>query len=367
MAQKDMQNSWGNALFSGAKSYPIIRKKNIFFLISVVLVILSFASLGLRGLNLGIDFSGGSEFTVSDIKSADPSQQLAIDAVHAINPNDEPNVSNVGDNSIRVQSAKITSSDDVIRLRDGLAAAYGVDAQKVSNTSIGPTWGAAVGVKSVQGLLVFLLAAAIFMSIYFRSWQMALAGIIALVHDLAVTVGIYALVGWEITPASMIGFLTILGYSMYDTVVVFDKVRENTASFEDQTRSTYADLANLAVNQTLVRSINTSVVALLPIGSILFFGAFVMKAGTLRDIALALFVGMAIGAYSSIFLATPLEVALRLKSKKLINHNARVFEAREKLFNDDQVDVSVQDFSVKLLPGKRLPNKTKKELRKAKK
>jgi preprotein translocase subunit SecF len=311
------------------------------------------------GLNLGIDFRGGSEFTVSgtDNTSSDP----ALDAVHEIAPDDEPLVTKLGDSSVRIQTSELSDQEKVNTLRDKLASGYGVSTDNVSNTSIGPTWGASVGIKALQGLAVFLLAAALFMVLYFRSWQMAVAGIVALLHDLVITVGIYAAIGWEITPASVIGFLTILGYSLYDTVVVFDKVRENTKSAFEQSRSTYAELANLAVNQTLVRSINTSVVALLPIGSILFFGTFFGGAGTLRDIALALFVGMAIGAYSSIFLATPLEVSLRSTSTKVREHDALVFQKRDELISE--LKESGQEFdeasviSAKLLPGTRLDNK----------
>jgi preprotein translocase subunit SecF len=189
---------------------------------------------------------------------------------------------------------------------------------------------------------------------------MAAAGIIALIHDLIITVGIYAIVGWEVTPASVIGFLTILVYSMNDTVVVFDKVRENTKDVFKQVRTTYADFANLAVNQTLVRSINTTVVALLPVGAVLFFGVFFMGAGTLRDIALALFVGMAVGAYSSIFLATPLEVALRATDKRVQDNNRKVALNRAEVAAE--LAASGQDSSVdavltaKLMPGKRLEN-----------
>jgi len=157
---------------------------------------------------------------------------------------------------------------------------------------------------------------------------MAVAALIALFHDLIITVGVYAAVGWEVTPATVIGFLTILGYSIYDTVVVFDKVRENTADTLDQSRFTYAEKANLAINQTLVRSINTSVVALLPVSAILFVGTFVLGPGTLRDIALALFVGMLIGTFSSIFLATPFEVVLRNREPALRDHTRKVLAAR---------------------------------------
>jgi len=166
------------------------------------------------------------------------------------------------------------------------------------------------------------------MTVYFRAWRMAVAGIVALIHDLVFTVGIYALVGFEVTPASVIGFLTILGYSLYDTVVVFDKVRENTDGLTTQHRYTYDELANLALNQTLVRSINTSIVALLPVASILFIGAFVLGAGTLKDISLALFVGMAVGTYSSIFVATPLEVTLRDREERIQTHTTQVLEMR---------------------------------------
>jgi preprotein translocase subunit SecF len=166
------------------------------------------------------------------------------------------------------------------------------------------------------------------MTLYFRAWRMAVSGVVALFHDLVVTVGVYALVGWEITPATVIGFLTVLGYSLYDTVVVFDKVRENTEDVLDQTQYTYGEAANLAVNQTMVRSINTSIVALLPVGSILFIGAFLMGAGTLRDISLALFVGMLAGTFSSIFVATPLEVALRGFEPKIKTHTAKVLTRR---------------------------------------
>jgi preprotein translocase subunit SecF len=360
--------SWGNSLYTGTKSYGIVKHRVQFYIVSIILCVLSLGSIWINGLNLGIDFTGGSEFTVSNAQTVE--QEPATKAVHEVLPDDEPLVSKVGDNSVRVQTGEISDQDKVNDLRDKLADAYGVAHEDVSNTSIGPTWGASVGVKALQGLLVFLLAAAVFMSLYFRSWRMALAGIVALLHDLIVTVGVYAVVGWEITPASVIGFLTILGYSMYDTVVVFDKVRENTKTTFEQTRSTYAELANLAVNQTLVRSINTSVVALLPIGSILFFGVFSMGAGTLRDIALALFVGMAIGAYSSIFLATPLEVSLNNGSKKVIEHNKKVADARaelseqlKELGQDSSVDAVV---SAKLLPGVRLDNKVQPKRRRKK-
>ena len=193
------------------------------------------------------------------------------------------------------------------------------------------------------------------MTVYFRNWRMAAAAMLALFHDLILTVGVYAAVGWEVTPATVIGFLTILGYSIYDTVVVFDKVRENTADVLDQTRFTYAERANLAVNQTLVRSINTSVVALLPVASILVVGAFILGAGTLRDIALALFVGMFVGTFSSVFLATPLEVTLREREPRIREHTAKVLAARAGVTGADGETVgAVPRAAAALRPGSHL-------------
>lgn len=316
---------WGNDLYTGRRSYDIVGRRRLWYTISGVLVVLTALLLFKPGLNPGIEFRGGSEFTVSGAQ--DLSQQPAIDAVQSIDAEESPRVATVGSDSLRVQTAELTA-DEVTQVKSALAEAYGVPEAQVTSAFIGPTWGQDVSQKALRGLLVFLVFVAIVMTVYFRNWRMALAALIALFHDLVITVGIYAGVGWEVTPATVIGFLTILGYSIYDTVVVFDKVRENTADTLDQTRYTYAEKANLAVNQTLVRSINTSVVALLPVSAILFVGAFILGAGTLRDIALALFVGMAVGAFSSIFLATPLEVTLREREPAIRDHTKRVLEAR---------------------------------------
>ncbi|MBD5787585.1 protein translocase subunit SecF [Cellulosimicrobium terreum] len=321
---------WGNDLYTGRRSYNIVGRRKRYFLAAIIAVVLSLGVIGVRvagdGLNLGIEFRGGSEFTVSSVSDTD--QQPAIDAVAAVAPEEVPRVTTVGGSTVRVQTAELTQ-DQVQDVASGLADAYGVAVSEVTSAFIGPTWGQDVSQKALVGLVVFLLLVSLVMTVYFRNWRMAAAAVIALFHDLVLTIGIYALIGWEITPATVIGVLTILAYSIYDTVVVFDKVRENTAGVLDQTRSTYAERANLAVNQTMVRSINTSVVALLPVAGILFIGAFLLGAGTLRDIALALFVGMAVGAYSSIFLATPLEVAFREREQPIRDHTAKILEQRE--------------------------------------
>ncbi|WP_062078894.1 protein translocase subunit SecF [Demequina globuliformis] len=318
--------TWGNKLHSGEKTYPIVGQRKRWFAVSGILMLTAVVILLVKGLNLGIDFTGGAQYIVPGVN--DTSSAPAEEVVGEIVPNQEPRITVLGEDDLRIQLGEITA-DQQEALTPALADAYGVDEDTISFDQIGPTWGAAVGQQALQGLLIFLLLVFAVISIYFRAWRMAAAAIIALLHDLLFTVGIYALSGFEVTPASVIGFLTILGYSLYDTVVVFDKVKENTQHFDTQMRYSYAELANLAVNQTLVRSINTSVVALLPVTSILFIGSFILGAGTLKDIALALFVGMAVGTYSSIFVATPLEVALRSREPKIAEHTAKVLALRE--------------------------------------
>ncbi|GEA80552.1 protein translocase subunit SecF [Cellulomonas uda] len=317
---------WGNDLYTGRRSYDIVGHRRAFYLASAILVLISGFLLVKPGLNPGIEFRGGSEFVVSGIEG-ERDQQLAIDTVLAVASQESPEVTNLGGDSLRIQVAELTDAE-LKEVASALQAAFDVSQDEITTQFVGPTWGADVSSKAISGIVVFLVFVSVVMTAYFRNWRMALAALIALIHDLVITVGLYAGVGWEVTPATVIGFLTILGYSIYDTVVVFDKVRENTADTLDQTRFTYAEKANLAVNQTLVRSINTSVVALLPVSAILFVGAFILGAGTLRDIALALFVGMLVGAYSSIFLATPLEVSLREREPRIKAHTAKVLASR---------------------------------------
>jgi len=348
---------WGNDLHTGRKSYDIVGRRRTWYAIAVALVLGSALLLLTKELNPGIEFRGGSQFTVSGAST--DSQQLAIDAVASIAPDEAARVSTVGSTALRVQTATLTP-DEVEQVRDALATAYDVPVADITSSFVGPSWGADVSSKAITGLIVFLVLVAVVMTIYFRAWRMAAAALIALANDLIITVGIYALIGWEVTPATTIGFLTILGYSIYDTVVVFDKVRENTAGVLDQTRSTYAEMANLAVNQTLVRSINTSVVALLPVSAILFVGAVVLGPGTLRDISLALFVGMLVGTFSSIFLATPLEVTLREREPAMAAHDRKVHELRARATQDGPtadnaaLAAATAGYAAHLLPGQHL-------------
>ena len=202
------------------------------------------------------------------------------------------------------------SAEQSNAVEDALASTFGVSVEAIDTQIIGPSWGKEITRKALYGLVGFLVVVILYLAMAFEP-KMALSAIVAVVHDVFITVGIYALVGFDVTPATVIGFLTILGYSLYDTVVVFDRVRENTRSITSTSKMTYSQAANLAINQTVIRSINTTIVALLPVGSILFVGAGLLGAGTLKDLSLALFIGLATGAYSSIFIATPLLAAMR--------------------------------------------------------
>ncbi|TQM58038.1 protein translocase subunit SecF [Humibacillus xanthopallidus] len=307
----------GNDLYTGKRSIDFIGRQKTWYAISGVLVILALIGIFARGLNFGIEFSGGSEFRVQGVSNSQDYEQKAQSAVGEAGIGGNVVATVVGQDTVRVQTE--AASERTGEARAALARTFGVQEGAVSASLIGPSWGETVSQQAIRGLIVFLVLVTLVMGLYFRTWKMAVAGLVALLHDLVITVGIYALFGFEITPSSMIGFLTILGYSLYDTVVVFDKVRENTAEAFASKRMTYRQAANLAVNQTLVRSINTTVVALLPIAAVLFVGFTMLGPGTLLDLSLALFIGIAVGAYSSIFIATPLLVDLRRKDKAVVD------------------------------------------------
>jgi len=315
--------SIGSRLYRGEVSFDFVGKRRIWYSISAAILLLALGALLIRGLNLGIEFKGGAEFQVP---TTTMSVQQARDTTVAAGVND-PIVTQLGNGNIRVQTRPL-SANETIDVNSALAKVANVNPNDIKLQLVGPSWGADITSKALQGLIVFLILVVIFLTIYF-DWRMAAAALVALIHDVVITVGIYALTGFEVTPATVIGVLTILGFSLYDTVVVFDKVRENTKGIAGQSRLTYSGAANLALNQTLVRSINTSIVALLPVLAILVVGAGFLGAGTLKDLALALFVGMLAGTYSSIFIATPVLCQLQERQPEMKAVAARV-EAREK-------------------------------------
>ena len=317
---------FGNALYSGERSINFIGRRKLWYSIAAVMIALAVLLPILRGgYNFGIEFKGGSEYRISAV--GNKADSLASSAVASVLPTEVTHVTHVGTDSVRIQ---ISNNDPVVSesVRVAIAKAYGVPSSDVASSSIGADWGADVTGKALNGLIVFVLLAAILMALYFRTLKMSLAAVISLLHDLVITAGVYGALGFEVTPAAVIGFLTILGYSLYDTVVVFDKIRENTFEVEHSESSTFAERVNLAVNQTLVRSINTSVVAVLPVASILFIGTTLLGAGTLRDIALSLFVGIVVGTYSTLFIAAPVYSHLREGEKKYKAAAKRVEAAR---------------------------------------
>ncbi|MET1052694.1 MAG: protein translocase subunit SecF [Mycetocola sp.] len=320
--------TFGNDLYTGKRSFDFVGKRNIWYFIIGLLVLLSIAiPIAKGGFNFGIEFRGGSQFVVTSVEDA--SQEPAIDAVASVVPDAVARVTTVGDSGVRVQTDQLTQEENR-EVAAALAEAYSVPESEVTSSFIGPVWGADVTRQTIQGLVVFLLLAAVGMALYFRTWKMSLAAIAALLVDLVITVGVYAATDFEITPAAVIGILTILAYSLYDTVVVFDKIRENTTEDAVKSSHTFAESTNLAVNQTLVRSINTSVVAVLPVAAILFIGSFVLGADTLRDISLALFIGILVGTWSTVFLAAPMYVQFRQGEKEVVRHDKSVLAAREK-------------------------------------
>lgn len=315
----------GNDLHAGRRTVPIVRRRRTWYLISLIAVIALSGLAVLRGPSLGIEFTGGSEFQIAGV--ADTEQVTARDIVREHVPDNEPKVTVLGQNTLRVQTEQLDSAETAA-LAQELGEGYGVETDAVSASFIGPVWSGDITQKMLRGIAVFLVLVAATMAVYFRNLKASLAAMGALIHDMLITAAVYGVVGFEITPGTVIGFLTVMGYSLYDTIVVFDKVRENTEDLSGQTRATFSDQVELAANQTLVRSINTSVVALLPIGSILAIGAFLLGAGTLKDISLALTIGIIAGTYSSIFLAPGFLVDLRRRERDIAAHTAAVEQAR---------------------------------------
>lgn len=307
----------GNELYTGKKSIDFIGRRWIWYAVSLLIVALAVVGLTVKGLNMGIEFVGGAEYKITVSGQAD--QSLADDlrehvADAGVAPAESPIVNTSGEHSVIVQTEPVDDEESAA-VEAAIREVAGKGAE-VSQTEIGASWGKEVAKRALIGLVVFLVLVVLFIWAYFREWKMSVAAIVALAHDVVITIGVYALSGFEVTPATVTGLLTILGFSLYDTVVVFDKVRENTKHLK-QAKMTYSEAANLAVNQTLVRSINTSIVALIPVGAILYVGAVQLGSGSLKDLALALFVGMAAGAYSSIFIATPLLVHMKMAEKDL--------------------------------------------------
>jgi preprotein translocase subunit SecF len=322
-------------LYRGEVSINFVRRQRMWYTISGLILLVSVVALLVKGLDFSVDFKGGStfQFPYSTSQGSQATVQGEISRVVQENGG--------GDATVQISSPPVNSSfaksqwlvttkalptspvNVNVKVADALEQKFNITPSQMTPSFVGPTWGSQITTKAVEALIIFLVVIVAYLSIAFE-WRMAIAAFVALLHDIVITIGVYALTGFEVSPTTVIGLLTILGYSLYDTVVVFDKVRENTAGLLTSQRSTYSDAANLALNQTLVRSINTSITALIPVASILFIGAGLLGAGTLKDLALVLFVGMLSGTYSSICIATPVLADLKERQPEYKDLAAKV-------------------------------------------
>lgn len=312
----------GARLYRGEVGYDFVGKRKIWYGISILITITAIVGLAVRGLTMGIEFEGGAVFTTPKTSaSVAHAEEVAEKA-----SGHDAIVQKLGNKGLRIQISGIdTNKSDAIKTE--LSKELKVPAEDINADLVGPSWGDQIANKAWTGLIVFMILVVIYLAIAFE-WRMALAALVALIHDITITVGVYALVGFEVTPGTVIGLLTILGYSLYDTVVVFDGLKEGQRGLTKQTRFTYSEMANKSLNGTLVRSINTTVVALLPVAGLLFIGGGVLGAGMLNDISLSLFVGLAAGAYSSIFIATPLVADLKERDPQMKALKKRVLAKR---------------------------------------
>ncbi|MGW1023514.1 protein translocase subunit SecF [Streptomyces sp. NPDC002577] len=312
----------GARLHRGEVGYDFVGKRKIWYGISLLITVAAILGLTVRGLNMGIEFQGGAVFTTPKTSvSATQAEKTAEEA-----SGHDAIVQELGTGGLRIQISGVdTAKSDAIKSQ--LADELKVKSDDINADLVGPSWGEQIANKAWTGLAIFMVLVVIYLAIAFE-WRMAVAALVALIHDITITVGIYALVGFEVTPGTVIGLLTILGYSLYDTVVVFDSLKESSKDITKQTRWTYSEVANRSINGTLVRSINTTVVALLPVAGLLFIGGGVLGAGMLNDISLSLFVGLAAGAYSSIFIATPLVAELKEREPQMKALKKRVLAKR---------------------------------------
>ena len=323
-------------LYTGTGAFEVIGKRKLWYAVSGLIVAVSIGAMLIRGFTFGIDFEGGTKvsFPRSDVSATTQQVETVFNDTIG-NPPESVVVVGSGDSATFQIRSETLDNDQIVALRSALFEQFqpkGPDGQPseqaVSDSAVSETWGGQITQKALIALVVFLVLAAIYITVRYERY-MAIAALATLLFDLVVTAGVYALVGFEVTPATVIGLLTILGFSLYDTVIVFDKVEENTEGFEHTTRRTFAEQANLAVNQTFMRSINTSLISVLPIIALMVVAVWLLGVGTLMDLALVQLVGVIVGTYSSIYFATPLLVSLRERTDVVRKHTRRVLNRRQ--------------------------------------
>lgn len=328
------KHSFLNRLYTGTGGFDVMGKRKLLFAITALLVAIGIASILLKGFTFGIDFQGGTKVGFPRGDASVVQVQEVFEQAIGNAPESVVIVGNGASSTVQIRSETL-SNEETAKLRDALFEKFqpkGEDGkpskQAISDSAVSETWGGQITKKALIALAVFLVLVGIYITIRYEKF-MALAALGSLALDLITTAGIYSLVGFEVTPATVIGLLTILGYSLYDTVIVFDKVEENTKGFEHTTRRTFAEQANLAVNQTFMRSINTSLISLMPVASLMIVAVWILGVGTLKDLALVMMIGIMVGTYSSIFFATPLMVSLRERTELVRNHTRRVLNRRK--------------------------------------
>ncbi|MEV2240908.1 protein translocase subunit SecF [Micromonospora sp. NPDC049891] len=318
-------------LYRGEAGLNIVGRRKMWFTVAALLVVIALGSVIFRGFSLGIEFEGGNSFqvptSVGTMERAETGANEALtsagDGAHVVTAQQ---VGGGGGDFYELRTTQL-DAEQAEAVRAEMGRLFNIDPAEIASNRVSEAWGSQVTNRALLGLLVFLALVTVYLVLRFE-WQMAAAAIFSLVSNLVLTAGLYSIVGFEVTPSTIIGFLTILGFALYDVVVVFDKVQENSRGITANNNQTYGQAANLAVNQSLMRSINTSVVALLPVGGILFIGAGLLGAGTLKDLGLVLFVGMAMAFITSITLATPLLVVLKNRDPRIQAHNKRVLARR---------------------------------------
>ncbi|PWU51506.1 protein translocase subunit SecF, partial [Micromonospora globispora] len=318
-------------LYRGEADLNIVGRRKLWFGVAAALVLVAVLSFAVRGFSLGIEFAGGNSFQVpASVGTLDGTEAKVNDALKTAGGGAEvvtaQKVGGAGGDFYEMRTTQL-SPEQANAVKGEIARTFNIQPSQISGDQVSEAWGAQVTERALLGLLIFIAVVSIYLILRFE-WRMAVAAISSLFMNLILTAGIYSLVGFEVTPSTIIGFLTILGFALYDVVVVFDKVQENTRGITANNNLTYGEAANLALNQSLMRSLNTSVVALLPVGGLLFIGAGLLGAGTLKDLGLVLFVGMAVAFLTSILLATPLLVLLKNQDPRINAHNKRVLARR---------------------------------------
>ncbi|MET7710153.1 protein translocase subunit SecF [Micromonospora sp. NPDC005413] len=325
------ENGLASRLYNGEAGLNIVGRRKLWFGVAGVLILIAILSFGLRGFSLGIEFAGGNSFQVpASVGTLEDAEREVNSALAAENTGIEvataQKVGGPGGDSYELRTGQL-NAEQANAVKAQIADDLGINADQISGNQVSEAWGSQVTERAVLGLVIFIALVMVYLILRFE-WRMAVAAVASLITNLILTAGIYSLVGFEVTPSTIIGFLTILGFALYDVVVVFDKVQENTRGITANNNQTYGEAANLAVNQSLMRSLNTSVVALLPVGGLLFIGAGLLGAGTLKDLGLVLFVGMAVAFLTSILVATPLLALLKNYDPRIQAHNKRVLARR---------------------------------------